>query len=199
MLVGPTGVGKTTTIAKLAARFTYKSDIKYRVGIITVDSYRLGAVEQLMQYAKMMKLSIEIVEDPLDFSTAIASLKHCDYILIDTAGSSQHDNEKIVKLKQFLDVEMHMSIDVTLTIAATTKYEDMRDIYQNFSILGIDSIIATKMDETKGYGNLFSLIYDNKKPISYFSVGQEVPDDLIPATSNFFVDNILKPTHTETV
>jgi flagellar biosynthesis protein FlhF len=192
MLVGPTGVGKTTTVAKLAARFAYKTESKYRVGIITVDTYRIGAVEQLMQYAKMMKLGIESVEDPLDFSAAINSLKHCDYILIDTAGSSQHDHEKIIKLKQFLNAQEDTSIDVVLTLSATTKYEDLRDIYKNFSPLGIDSIIATKMDETKRYGNIFSLIYDEKKPISYFSVGQEVPDDLIPASDTYFVDNLLK-------
>lgn len=191
MLVGPTGVGKTTTIAKLAARFAYKQDVKYKVGIITVDTYRIGAVEQLMHYAKIMKLGIESVEDPLDFSRAIASLRHCDYILIDTAGSSQHDNEKITKLKQFLEAEAHTSIDVSLVLSSNTKHEDLREIYKKFSVLGIDTIIATKLDETNGFGNIFSLVYENKKPISYFSVGQEVPDDLIPASSDFFVDCLL--------
>jgi len=191
MLVGPTGVGKTTTIAKLAARFAFKSDVKYRVGIITVDTYRIGAVEQLMHYAKIMKLGIETVEDPMDFSHAIQSLKHCDYILIDTAGSSQHDHDKITKLKQFLDAEHQMSIDVALVISASQKYEDLRDVYRNFSVLGIDSLISTKLDETNGYGNLFSLVYDTKKPISYFSTGQEVPDDLQPATADYLVECLL--------
>ena len=191
MLVGPTGVGKTTTIAKLAARFAYKKDIKYKVGIITVDTYRIGAVEQLMHYAKVMKLGIESVEDPVDFSRAINSLKHCDYILIDTAGSSQNDHEKIDKLKQFLDYEPNISIDVSLVLSTNTKYEDLRDIYKNFSVLNIDTIIATKFDEAKGFGNIFSLIYDNKKPLSYFSIGQEVPDDLLPATADFFTKCLL--------
>ena len=191
MLVGPTGVGKTTTIAKLAARFAYKKDVKYRVGIITLDTYRIGAVEQLMHYAKIMKLGIESVEDPLDFPRAIASLKHCDYIMIDTAGSSQHDHEKIGKLKQFLDAESNTSIDVSLVMSANTKFEDLREIYRKFSVLGIDTIIPTKLDETNGFGNIFSLVYENKKPISYFSTGQEVPDDLQPATADFFVDCLL--------
>ncbi len=191
MLVGPTGVGKTTTIAKLAARFAYKKDVKYRVGIITVDTYRIGAVEQLMHYAKIMKLGIESVEDPQDFSRAINSLKHCDYIMIDTAGSSQHDHEKINRLKQLLEAEAHTSIDVSLVLSANTKFEDLRDIYKKFSVLGIDTIIATKLDETQGFGNIFSLVYENRKPISYFSVGQEVPDDLQPATADFFVDCLL--------
>lgn len=191
MLVGPTGVGKTTTIAKLAARFAYKKDVKYRVGIITLDTYRIGAVEQLMHYAKIMKLGIESVEDPLDFPRAIASLKHCDYIMIDTAGSSQHDHEKIAKLKQFLDAESNTSIDVSLVMSANTKFEDLRAIYRKFSVLGIDTVIPTKLDETNGFGNIFSLVYENKKPISYFSTGQEVPDDLQPATADFFVDCLL--------
>ena len=191
MLVGPTGVGKTTTIAKLAARFAYKKEIKYKVGIITVDTYRIGAVEQLMHYAKVMKLGIESVEDPIDFSRAINSLKHCDYILIDTAGSSQNDYEKINKLKQFLDYEPNISIDVSLVLSANTKHEDLRDIYQNFSVLNIDTIIATKFDEAKGFGNIFSLIYENKKPLSYFSIGQEVPDDLLLATDDFFTNCLL--------
>jgi len=191
MLVGPTGVGKTTTIAKLAARFAYKKEIKYKVGIITVDTYRIGAVEQLMHYAKIMKLGIESVEDPIDFSRAIASLKHCDYILIDTAGSSQHDHEKIDKIKQFLDYEPNISIDVSLVLSANTKYDDLREIYKNFSVLGIDTIIATKFDESRGFGNVFSLVYENKKPLSYFSTGQEVPDDLLAASAEFFTECLL--------
>jgi flagellar biosynthesis protein FlhF len=138
-----------------------------------------------------MKLGIESVEDPINFSRAISSLRHCDYILIDTAGSSQHDHEKITKLKQFIDEEKNMSISVNLVVAATSKFEDLKDIYENFSILGIDTLITTKLDETYGFGNIFSLIYDIRKPISYFSIGQEVPDDLVPATSEFFIDCLL--------
>jgi len=192
MFVGPTGVGKTTTLAKLAARYSFLKKKKYQVGIITLDTFRIGAVEQLMQYAKMMKLGIESVEDPVDFSRAINSLKHCDYILIDTAGSSQNDHEKIDKLKQFLDYEPNTSIDVSLVLSANTEYEDLRDIYKNFSVLNIDTIIATKFDEAKGFGNIFSLIYENKKPLNYFSIGQEVPDDLLPATADFFTQCLLE-------
>lgn len=191
MLVGPTGVGKTTTLAKLAARFAFKTQDKHKVGIVTLDTYRIGAVEQLMYYAKMMRLGIETVQDPLDFSSALHSLKHCDYILIDTAGSSQHDKEKIFKLKQFLDAEKQMSVDVTLAVAANTKLEDLREIYRSYSELEIDSIIATKFDETSGFGNLFSLVYEMKKPLSYFSVGQEVPDDLAVATGEYFIQCLL--------
>lgn len=192
MLVGPTGVGKTTTLAKLAARYAFKQDVKYKVGIITLDTYRIGAVEQLMQYAKMMKLSIEAVVDPSEFKTALSSLRGCDYILIDTVGSSHYDKKKINKISNFIKAESALSIDISLVLSATTKYEDLKEIYNNFaSELDIDTLIVTKMDETKCFGNMFSLLYDIKKPVSYFSTGQEVPEDLTVASSEFFVDCLL--------
>ncbi len=192
MLVGPTGVGKTTTLAKLAARYAFKQDIKYKVGIITLDTYRIGAVEQLMQYAKMMKLSIEAVVDPSEFKSALSSLRGCDYILIDTVGSSHYDKKKIDKISNFVKAESSLSIDISLVLPANTKYEDLKEIYANFSSeLDIDTLIITKIDETKCFGNMFSLLYDIKKPVSYFSTGQEVPEDLIVASSEFFVDCLL--------
>jgi len=192
MFVGPTGVGKTTTIAKLAARYAFKKDKKYKVGIITLDTYRIGAVEQLMTYARMMKLSIEAVVDPSDFVEALNRLRNNDIILIDTVGSSQHDKEKVDKIKSFLSINTFASIDVNLVLSATTKYEDLKDIYENFSILDVDTLVFTKLDETQKIGNIFSLVYDVKKPISYFSVGQEVPDDLRIASNEFLVDTMLK-------
>lgn len=192
MLVGPTGVGKTTTLAKLAARYSYMLEKKYKVGIVTLDTYRIAAVEQLMQYAKMMRLGIEAVVDPPEFVSAINSLRHCDYILIDTVGSSQHDKDKIDKLREFISQDLHTSIDVNLVISANTKLEDLKEIYESFSILGIDTFVLTKLDETKGFGNLFSIIYETKKPVNYFSIGQEVPDDLMVANSNFLVECLLE-------
>ena len=191
MLVGPTGVGKTTTLAKLAARFAYKLGESYKVGIVTLDTYRIGAVEQLTYYAKLMKLSIETVQDPIDLSVALSSLRHCDIVLIDTAGSSQHDREKIARIGQFLNAEKQTSIDVSLVLCANSKIEDLREIYQNYSALNIDTIIATKLDETNSLGTLFSFIYENKKPLSYLSIGQEVPDDIKAADADFFISSLL--------
>jgi flagellar biosynthesis protein FlhF len=191
MFVGPTGVGKTTTIAKLAARYAYKLSRRHKVGIITLDTYRIGAVEQLMTYAKMMRLPIETVIDPSDFSVALNALRHNEYILIDTVGSSQHDKEKIEKLAQFLKVDTFAEININLVLSAVTKYEDLMDIYKNFSILPIDTLIFTKLDETKSYGNMFSLLLETKKPVSYFSIGQEVPDDLIEAGADYLLKGIL--------
>lgn len=189
MLVGPTGVGKTTTLAKLAARYSKMLDKKYKVGIITLDTYRIGALEQLTWYARKMKISIETVIEPEDFLKEIDTLRYCDYILVDTAGHSQHDKQKINMLKKFINNDY--KIDVTLVLSATTKYEDLRDIYQSFGELEIDTLIFSKLDESKGLGNLFSLVYESKKPVSYLSVGQEVPMDLLVATNDYLVDCML--------
>ncbi len=192
MLVGPTGVGKTTSIAKLAARYSFLMEKKYKVGLVVLDTYRIGAVEQLMQYARMMKLGIETVVDPPEFSHALESLKYCDYILIDTMGSSPYDKGKIEKIYECLNANnTDYNVDVVLVMPSSIKYEDLKVTYENFSSLGIDTLMFTKLDETIGFGNIFSLAYETKKPISYFSVGQEVPEDLVPASSDFLVECLL--------
>lgn len=191
MLVGPTGVGKTTSIAKLAARFSYLMEKNYKVGLIVLDTYRIGAVEQLMQYARMMKLGIETVVDPPEFASALRSLHYCDYILIDTMGSSPYDKEKIEKIYECLQTESELNIDVVLVMPSSIKYEDLKATYDNFATLGIDTMMFTKLDETRGFGNIFSLAYETGKPISYFSVGQEVPEDLVVASSDFLIDCLL--------
>ena len=192
MLVGPTGVGKTTSIAKLAARFSYLLDKRYKVGLIVLDTYRIGAVEQLMQYARMMKLSIETVVDPPEFSAALNSLRYCDYILIDTMGSSPYDKHKIETISQCLEGNDSMlEVEVTLVMPSSIKYEDLVATYENFSSLGVDTMMFTKLDETRGFGNIFSLLYESKKPISYFSIGQEVPEDLAVASSEMLIDFLL--------
>ncbi|MBD3799177.1 flagellar biosynthesis protein FlhF [Sulfuricurvum sp.] len=192
MLVGPTGVGKTTSIAKLAARFSYLLDKKYKVGLVVLDTYRIGAVEQLMQYARMMKLGIETVVDPPEFSSALNALRYSDYILIDTMGSSPYDKGKIEKIYECLRLnDTEYSVDVVLVMSSSIKYDDLKATYDNFAPLGIDTMMFTKLDETRGFGNIFSLVYETKVPISYFSVGQEVPEDLMVATSDFLVDCLM--------
>lgn len=192
MLVGPTGVGKTTSIAKLAARYSFLMEKKYKVGLVVLDTYRIGAVEQLMQYARMMKLGIETVVDPPEFSSALESLKYCDYILIDTMGSSPYDKDKIEKIYECLDTNTtDYHVDVVLVMPSSIKYEDLKITYENFSSLGVDTLMFTKLDETMGFGNIFSLAYETRKPISYFSVGQEVPEDLVCASSDFLIECLL--------
>ncbi len=196
MLVGPTGVGKTTSIAKLAARFSYLMEKKYKVGLVVLDTYRIGAVEQLMQYARMMKLGIETVVDPPEFSNALNALRHSDYILIDTMGSSPYDKGKIETIYECLRANnTDYTVDVVLVMPSSIKYEDLKATYDNFAPLGVDTIMFTKLDETRGFGNLFSLVYETKVPVSYFSVGQEVPEDLVVATSDFLVECLLHGFH----
>ncbi|EGK8212063.1 flagellar biosynthesis protein FlhF [Campylobacter coli] len=190
MLVGPTGVGKTTTLAKLAFRYAY-GDKRYKTGIITLDTYRIGAVEQLFQYAKMMKLPIIDSIEPKDLDEAIRSLNNCEVILVDTIGNSQYDQNKLAKTKEFL-MHSNAEIDVNLVVSANTKHEDLMEIYKNFSFLNIDTLIITKFDETKVFGNIFSLIYETNIPLSFFSTGQEVPDDIEVANSDFLVRCILE-------
>ena len=192
MLVGPTGVGKTTSIAKLAARYSFLLQKKYKVGLVVLDTYRIGAVEQLMQYARMMKLGIETVVDPPEFTSALNSLRYCDYILIDTMGSSPYDRVKIEKIYECLNANnTEYKVEVTLVLPSSIKYEDLKITYDNFATLGVDTIMFTKLDETFGFGNIFSLAYETKKPISYFSVGQEVPEDLVCASSDFLIECLL--------
>lgn len=187
MLVGPTGVGKTTTIAKLAIHYSLKH--KYKVGLISLDSYRIGAFEQLAFYAKKLKISINKVSDTAEFERSLEEFKYCDYILIDTIGSSQNDKQKLDFLKRFANSDYN--IDVNLVLSATTKFDDLRDIYNAFSILNIDTLIFSKLDESKGFGNIFSFVYDTKKPLSYLTIGQEVPDDIMVARNDYLADCII--------
>ncbi len=191
MLVGPTGVGKTTTLAKLAARFAYGEGKRAKTGIITLDTYRIGAVEQLFQYAKMMKLPILDVIEADDFKNALKQLNHCDVILIDTTGSSQYDKEKLARLETFLK-RSDAEIDVNLVLSAGSKVEDLLEVYNSFSFLDVDTFIFTKFDETKIFGNVFSLVYETGKPVSFLCLGQEVPDDIMAARSEFLVDCVLQ-------
>ena len=190
MFVGPTGVGKTTTLAKIAARYSLMLNKRHKVGVITLDSYKIAAMEQLMTYARMMKLPIERVDDPKDLQGAIDRLGYCDFILIDTAGHSQYDNQKLEMLKRYLSNEFLIS--VSLVLSASTKYEDLKDIYKSFSTVEIDSVIFSKLDESRSFGNIFFLACDIKKPISYFSIGQSVPNDLLVANNDFLVDCLLE-------
>ncbi|EAL9150488.1 flagellar biosynthesis protein FlhF, partial [Campylobacter jejuni] len=111
--------------------------------------------------------------------------------LVDTIGNSQYDQSKLAKTKEFL-MHSNAEIDVNLVVSANTKHEDLMEIYKNFSFLNIDTLIITKFDETKVFGNIFSLVYETNIPLSFFSIGQEVPDDLEVANSDFLVHCILE-------
>lgn len=192
MFVGPTGVGKTTTISKLAARYAYKLGVNYKVGIITLDSFRVGAVEQLRAYTNIMRLPLEVVKKPEELSEAILRLKDCNYILIDTAGGSQYDMDKIELINQYQESAKDVPIEKMLVLPANVKTTDLYEIYNSYSTLHIHNLIFTKLDETISYGNLISFAHKTKKSICYLSVGQNVPDDLHEASSDYIIDCFMK-------
>ena len=191
MLVGPTGVGKTTTIAKLAARYAYLLERPYKVALINLDSYKVGAIEQLAHYADIMQISHFAVTDPEAFKERIEALESYDIILVDTAGMSPYDTKKFIKTVEYVQSETPRTLEVNLTLSATVKYEDMDDIYQNFSFLDLDSIIISKFDETKHLGTLLNFMLIYRLPMSYFSIGQEVPDDLLVANKEYLLERFI--------
>ena len=191
MLVGPTGVGKTTTIAKLAARYAYLMDRPYKVALLNLDSYKVGAFEQLAHYADIMQLEHITVDSVEDFTTGLEALEDYDIILVDTAGMSPYDTQKFIKTVEFVQTDIPRKIEVNLVFSATVKYEDMDDLYKNFSFLDPASVIISKFDETKHFGTLLNFMLLYKLPMSYFSVGQEVPDDLMVASKEYLLEQFI--------
>jgi len=191
VLVGPTGVGKTTTVAKLAARYTYLLDKPYKVALINLDSYKVGAIEQLEHYADIMQIKHIPMSDVGVFEETLLQLEGYNVILVDTAGMSPYDTQKFIQTVEFLKTQSSYAMETSLVLSATIKYEDMEDIYQNFSFFNLDSLIISKFDETKHFGTLlnFMLLYDI--PMSYFSIGQEVPDDLVCASKEYLLEQFI--------
>ncbi len=187
MFVGPTGVGKTTTIAKLAARYAYQMDKPYRVALLNLDSFKVGAFEQLAHFAKIMQLKYVTATSVEQFKEEFNKLSEYDVILIDTAGMSPYDTEKLVKTVEYLSTDTAQLIEVNLVISATVKYEDIEDIYDTFSFLNLSSVIFSKLDETKHLGSMLSYLLLHPVPLSYFSIGQEVPDDLLIADKEYLL------------
>ena len=178
-LVGPTGVGKTTTIAKLAANYRLREN--KRVGLITVDTYRIAAVEQLRTYADIIDLPMEIVSTPREMSEAIARMSDLDLILMDTAGRSPRDEVKIQELKSML-AEAEPD-EVHLVLSAVGGARSLAMTAERFATVGTTSLLITKLDEATVLGNLLSVTRSCGLPLSYLTDGQNVPDDIQVAES----------------
>lgn len=173
-LIGPTGVGKTTTIAKLAARFSLIE--KKKIGLITLDTYRIAAVEQLKIYADIMGLPLQVVYKPGDLKAAVEHFSNRDLVFIDTAGRSPRNDEQMAELVALLrEAEPD---EVILVLSATTNSDDLLDTFKRFNIMKIDKIIFTKLDETNCYGSILNTVHRTKKRLSYVTNGQNVPDDI---------------------
>ncbi|MEO2259777.1 flagellar biosynthesis protein FlhF [Paenibacillus amylolyticus] len=174
-VAGPTGVGKTTTIAKLAAEQMFKKQRK--IGFITSDTYRISAVEQLRTYASILNVPLEVVQSPGDTQRAISRLENCDLIFMDTAGRN-YRNELLVSELQSLLAPVENS-ETFLVMSMTSKSADMVQITEHFSKYGLDKVIFTKMDETGSCGPLFNLLHRFPLKLAYVANGQNVPDDLL--------------------
>lgn len=172
--VGPTGVGKTTTIAKLAANYSLNEG--KRVGLISADTYRIAAVEQLRTYCDILGLPIEVIYEAKEITSAIERLKGKDLILVDTAGRSHRNDSQIKELQELLnEVE---DKEIYLVVSCTSKNSDLKDIVKTYEFLNDYRIILTKLDEATTYGTILNTVVHTKRPLSYVTTGQSVPDDI---------------------
>ena len=179
-LVGPTGVGKTTTIAKLAANFRLREGVK--IGLITVDTYRIAAVEQLRTYAEIIDLPMQVVTGPKEMERALDELRGMDLVLIDTAGRSPRDEPRIQELKNLL-AEAHVD-ETHLVLSLTASLRSLVANVAKFAEAQVNSLILTKLDEAVGMGSLVSVARKIPLPVSYVTTGQDVPDDIEIARAN---------------
>jgi flagellar biosynthesis protein FlhF len=186
-LVGPTGVGKTTTIAKLAANLKLRE--KQRVGLITLDTYRIAAVDQLRKYADIIGSPLRVVASPEDLKEAVAAMGDCDYILIDTAGRSPKDTLKINELGNFLAAVEPDEVHLVLSTTASQACVELA--VERFSAVRVDKIILTKLDEAAHVGVVLNVARKVNKALSYVTTGQDVPDDIEVGRGNKLAQLIL--------
>lgn len=178
--IGPTGVGKTTTIAKLAAHYRFIERCK--IILMTIDTYRIAAVDQLRTYAEIIGIPLEVVITPEELKKALRKHQNADLVLVDTAGRSQGDKNQILELKPFLcNVG---SPEIHLVMSITTKNSDLVNIIDKFKPLVPNRIVITKIDETSSFGSILNINIFGDLPISYITTGQEVPDDIEEADSD---------------
>ena len=187
-LIGPTGVGKTTTLAKIAAKFVLEQGA--RVALITADTYRISAVEQLKTYSDILGLPLEIVYNPEALRKAIEKHKDKQLILIDTAGRSQYNEYQMKELSGLLSIDA--DIEKHLVMSATTKTSDGVELLENFSICQPDRVIFTKVDETGTHGIILNILHRRKVALSYITNGQSVPDDIEPASVERLAELLLR-------
>jgi flagellar biosynthesis protein FlhF len=178
-LVGATGVGKTTNLAKLAALYAVQEHA--RVGVITTDTYRVAATDQLQVYANIIDLEMKVVHQAVEMRAAVKAFADRDLVLIDTAGGSPFNREQMTEVRAL--VEAAQPDEVHLLVSANVALEDLREVVTHFSILKPTALFFTKLDETRRYGQLFCLAAEAGLPLSYFSVGQNVPDDILPVSA----------------
>lgn len=174
--IGPTGVGKTTTIAKIASML--KMNKKKKIALMTADTYRIAAVEQLTTYANILDIPLHVVYSPEEVKEAKEKLKDYDIVLVDTAGRSYKNREQRDDLERLLNSVPEKEREVFLVLSATTKYYDLLKITDSYLQIVDYALIFTKLDETNCIGNLLNIRMKTGAPLSYATFGQNVPDDI---------------------
>jgi len=175
-LIGPTGAGKTTTIAKLASY--YKLMESKKIALITNDNYRIGAEAHLSTYAKILNIPFYSVYDQKDMRFRLNELQNFDVVFVDTTGRSSKDEKGLEEIKDIIDVIPTNESEIMLILSASTKTEDLKNIYKKYSMFKPDKFIFSKLDETVTYGNLFNLKISTEIPAAYYTIGQQVPEDI---------------------
>lgn len=177
LFIGPTGVGKTTTIAKLAGKYCVEE--KKKVALLTADTYRIAAAEQLRTYANILETPFRVIYTPEELQAAIDDYWDCDYIFIDTAGRSHQNAEQLEKMKEMVaGLKRPEKYQVFLVLSATTKYRDLQKIADCYGKIADYELIFTKLDETEAVGNLLNMKLYTGAQIAYVTCGQNVPDDM---------------------
>ena len=190
IFIGPTGVGKTTTIAKLASDLSVTQHKK--VALLTVDTYRIAAAEQLRTYASILEIPFRVIYSVEEMKQAAEDFRDYDYIMVDTAGHSLHNDELKQGVESFIRVlEEEMDCENYLVLSATTKYRDLIEIADVYSEMVAYKLIFTKMDETGAKGNLYNIRMHTGSPIAYITNGQNVPDDIAVFDAQRIVKNLL--------
>lgn len=190
--IGPTGVGKTTTIAKIAAHYQLNKNVK--VALITADTYRIAAVEQLKTYANIIDIPLKVVYTVEEFNQAVSDYADYDLILVDTAGRSHKNDEQCEELYHLLeDCKLDEAIEKEyyLVVSATTKYRDLKKINDVFGKVRDYGIIFTKLDETSALGNILNLRLYSGADLSYVANGQSVPDDIDVIDPQMIAKNVM--------
>ncbi|MCB9206106.1 MAG: AAA family ATPase [Ignavibacteriales bacterium] len=185
-LVGPTGVGKTTCIAKLAVISKILHNLN--IGLISIDTYRLGALDQLKIFSEISNIDFLVAYEPNDIPKFMKKFKNKDIVFIDTVGRSQNNKKLLNSINDFLK---KVKVDETyLVINSTSDYKVMKDVAEKFKVLNYDALVFSKLDEAISYGNIVNLVDEFKTPIKYLTNGQVIPDDIIAADSEFIANMI---------
>ena len=188
--VGPTGVGKTTTIAKIASK--YKLEMGMKIAFLTADTYRIAATEQLRVYANILDAPMSIIYSSEEMNAAIERVSEYDLIFVDTAGFSHKNDEQCNDMKKMLaGLDEAYEREVYLVVSATTKYKDLLEIADRYKEIADYKLIFTKLDETEAYGNIYNIKMYSGAPLSYMTNGQNVPDDIEEFNTQKIVKQLL--------